>query len=43
MAKKKKRELTRYEKRRMRIQQIIVVAIGIIIILSMVISLMINV
>lgn len=39
MAKQKKREISNYEKRRLRTQQIIFIAIGVIIILSMVISL----
>ncbi|HLE14813.1 MAG TPA: hypothetical protein VI776_08700 [Anaerolineales bacterium] len=43
MAKKKKRDITGYEKRRLRTQQIIFIAIGVIIILSMVISLMVNI
>lgn len=45
MAKKKKKqnELTGYEKRRLRTQRIIFIGIGIIIILSMVISLVGNV
>lgn len=42
MAKKKKREISNYDKRRLRTQQIIFVVIGIIIILSMVISLVSN-
>jgi len=42
MAKKKKREISKRDKRRLRIQQIIFIAIGIIIILSMVISMVIN-
>ncbi len=42
MAKKKKREISKRDKRRLRIQQIIFIAIGIIIILSMVISMIIN-
>lgn len=36
---KRKKELTSYEKRRVRIQQIIFITIGVIVILSMVISL----
>ena len=43
MAKKKKREISKRDKRRMRIQQIIFIAIGLIIILSMVISMIINI
>lgn len=43
MAKKKKREITKRDKRRLRTQQIIFIAIGIIIILSMVISMIINI
>ncbi len=39
MAKKKKKELSKFEKRRLRSQQIIFIAIALIIILSMVISL----
>jgi predicted nucleic acid-binding Zn ribbon protein len=39
MAKKKKRELSRSERRRLRTQQIIFITIGLILILSMVISL----
>jgi predicted nucleic acid-binding Zn ribbon protein len=42
MAKKKKREISKRDKRRMRIQQIIFIAIGIVIILSMVISMIVN-
>ena len=42
MAKKKKKELSSYEKRRLRLQQIIFIAIGVFVILSMVISLFIN-
>ena len=42
MAKKKKREISKRDKRRLRIQQIIFIAIGIIIILSMVISMIVN-
>jgi hypothetical protein len=41
MAKKKK--LSGYEKRNLRLQQIIFIAIGVIIILSMVISLIVNI
>ena len=39
MAKKKKKELSRAEKRSLRTQQIILIAIGLIVILSMIISL----
>jgi predicted nucleic acid-binding Zn ribbon protein len=42
MAKKKNRELSNYERRRLRIQQVIFIAIGVLVILSMVISLFIN-
>lgn len=38
----KKKELTNYEKRRLRTQQIIFITIGVIVILSMVISLVTN-
>jgi predicted nucleic acid-binding Zn ribbon protein len=38
----KKKELTNYEKRRLRTQQIIFITIGVIVILSMVISLITN-
>jgi predicted nucleic acid-binding Zn ribbon protein len=41
--KKKKKELSGYEKRRLRTQQIVFIGIGIIIILSMVISLVANI
>ena len=43
MAKKKKREISKREKRRLRTQQIIFIGIGLIIILSMVISMLINI
>lgn len=43
MAKKKKRELSGSEKRSMRIQQIVFVILGIMIILSLVISLIVNI
>ena len=43
MAKKKKRDISKRDKRRLRVQQIIFIAIGLIIILSMVISLLINI
>ena len=42
MAKKKKKELSGADKRRLRLQQIIFIAIGVFVILSMVISLFIN-
>ncbi|HJW89184.1 MAG TPA: hypothetical protein VJ436_00940 [Anaerolineales bacterium] len=42
MAKKKKNEMSGYEKRRLRLQQIIFITIGVFVILSMVISLFIN-
>jgi predicted nucleic acid-binding Zn ribbon protein len=42
MAKKKSKELSNYERRRLRTQQIIFIAIGVLVILSMVISLFIN-
>ena len=38
MAKKKKKEVSKRERRRLRVQQVIFIAIGLIIILSMVIS-----
>jgi len=38
----KKKELSKYEKRRLRTQQIIFIVIGVILILSMVISLVTN-
>jgi len=43
MAKKKKREISKRDKRRLRTQQIIFIVIGLIIILSMVISMIINI
>jgi predicted nucleic acid-binding Zn ribbon protein len=43
MAKKKKRDISKREKRRLRTQQIIFIAIGLMIILSMVISMLINI
>jgi hypothetical protein len=43
MAKKKKREISKRDRRRLRIQQIIFIIIGLIIILSMVISMLINI
>lgn len=43
MAKKKKREISKRDRRRLRIQQIIFITIGLIIILSMVISMLINI
>jgi hypothetical protein len=43
MAKKKKKELSRVEKRRLRTQQIILIAIGLIVIISMIISLITNI
>ena len=43
MAKKKKREISKREKRRLRTQQIIFIGIGLIIIITMIISLIINI
>ena len=43
MPKKKKREISKRDKRRLRTQQIIFISIGLIIILSMVISMLINI
>ncbi len=43
MPKKKKREISKRDKRHLRTQQIIFIAIGLIIILSMVISMLINI
>jgi len=40
---KKQKNLSAYEKRRLRTQQIVFIVIGIIVILSMVISLLINI
>jgi len=43
MAKKKKREISKREKRRLRTQQIIFIGIGLVIIITMIISLIINI
>jgi predicted nucleic acid-binding Zn ribbon protein len=43
MAKKKKREISKRDKRRLRTQQIIFIGIGLIIIITMIISLIINI
>jgi len=42
MAKKKKKELSGFEKRRLRSQQIVLIAIGLIVIISMIMSLVSN-
>jgi len=43
MAKKKKREISKRDKRRLRTQQIIFIGIGLVIIITMIISLIINI